>query len=507
MHGWPSPANAPSPSCTPFATGRLLLLPLLLAACSGPTPAPTGVDQAFEDAAREFEVPRDLLVAVSYALTRLDDRDGAESSDGAVGLMNLHITQASPSLADAALATGVDVDTLTEDPASNIRGGAALLAAMARNHATWTGERVNTYAEWYPIVSAYLGDTDPLVAEGFAAQVYDVLEYGMAVEASNGEWIEVAGQAMPWRPRDTTLTTGSSLIAQFVQASSSNYTNDSRGAGDIDRVVIHTMEGSYSGSISWFQNSAAQASAHYMVRSSDGQITQMLAEEDIGWHAGDWTTNSRSIGIEHEGYISAPDTWYTEAMMQASAALTADVCDRYGIPKDRSHIVGHNEVPGCSNAGGGGSSCHTDPGSGWDWDYYIDLVNNGSGGVGIPTSSLSDGAKTGEFEATVSSSLLGVSDTCSGAVSGTANNGTLYLTATCRLDQYGSRAGDVAVTFSMSASSASTLDGRVVVDGYASSFAGTINTDGSTYSALSGSQELGGDVGSLSYSATVRTDP
>jgi hypothetical protein len=378
---------------------------------------------------------------------------------------------------------------------------------MARNHATWTGERVDTYAEWYPITAAYLGDADPLVAEGFAAQVYDVLEYGIAAEAGNGQWIEVQGVPMTWRPRSATLTTGSGLVSQFIQASSSNYTNDSRGAGDIQTVVIHTMEGSYSGSISWFQNSAAQASAHYMVRSSDGQITQMVAEEDTAWHAGHWDTNQQSIGIEHEGYVNAPDTWYTEAMMQASAALTADICDRYGIPKDRSHIIGHNEVPGCSNPGGGGSSCHTDPGSGWDWDYFMDLVNGGGGGVGIPTSSLTDGAKTGQFEATVHSSLLGLSDTCSGAVGGTANNGVLYLTATCRLDQHGSRAGDVPVTFSMSASSSSSLDGRVVVDGYAGSFTGAINTDGSTYSSLSGSQDIGGDVGTITYSATVRTDP
>lgn len=49
-------------------------------------------------------------------------------------------------------------------------------------------------------------------------------------------------------------------------------------------------------------------------------------------------------------------------MYRSSAALTAHLADTYGMPKDRTHIVGHNEVPGAT---------HTDPGQYWDWDHYI----------------------------------------------------------------------------------------------------------------------------------------
>ncbi|MFD8961334.1 N-acetylmuramoyl-L-alanine amidase, partial [Streptomyces anulatus] len=52
-------------------------------------------------------------------------------------------------------------------------------------------------------------------------------------------------------------------------------------------------------------------------------------------------------------------------MYLRSARLTADICDRHGIPKDREHIVGHHEVPG---------SDHTDPGVHWDWERYLRLV-------------------------------------------------------------------------------------------------------------------------------------
>ena len=107
-------------------------------------------------------------------------------------------------------------------------------------------------------------------------------------------------------------------------------------------------------------------SAHYVVRSSDGQITQMVAEKDVAWHAR--SANSTSVGIEHEGFIDNP-SWFTDAMYRASAALTKNIADRRGIPKDRNHIKGHSEIPG---------NDHTDPGPNWNWTYYMQLVNGGN---------------------------------------------------------------------------------------------------------------------------------
>jgi len=52
-------------------------------------------------------------------------------------------------------------------------------------------------------------------------------------------------------------------------------------------------------------------------------------------------------------------------MYRASAALTAEICKRYGIPRDRRHIIGHVEIPGAR---------HTDPGRFWDWNRYMALV-------------------------------------------------------------------------------------------------------------------------------------
>ncbi len=163
-----------------------------------------------------------------------------------------------------------------------------------------------------------------------------------------------------------------------------DYTSSNRESTyNIDMVVIHTAQGSYSGTISWFKNCASNASAHYVV-SKTGAITAMVRDEDVAWHAGHWTTNTRSIGIEHEGYVTDPNA-YTDAMYSASARLTRWLADRYAIPIDRSHVIGHNEVPGCSSGSGGGASCHTDPGPYWDWSRYMSLVRN-NGADGSPPS-------------------------------------------------------------------------------------------------------------------------
>ena len=61
-------------------------------------------------------------------------------------------------------------------------------------------------------------------------------------------------------------------------ASVANPNNYSVGRqyGPLNFIIIHDTEGSYYSAISWFQNTNAIASAHYVIRSSDGQITQMV---------------------------------------------------------------------------------------------------------------------------------------------------------------------------------------------------------------------------------------
>lgn len=150
--------------------------------------------------------------------------------------------------------------------------------------------------------------------------------------------------------------------AGFVPADPSNYT--ANGMSTVQYVVVHTIQGSYAGAISWFQNPISNVSAHYCMRSSDGEVTQMVHHDDRAWHVGN--SNSVSLGIEHEGFVDDP-TWYTWVMYVESARLARFLADEHGLPLDRDHIVGHVELP---------NQTHTDPGPNWDWDLYMALIHD-----------------------------------------------------------------------------------------------------------------------------------
>lgn len=153
--------------------------------------------------------------------------------------------------------------------------------------------------------------------------------------------------------------------ARWIPAYSGNYTvSDRPSTYPIQYVIVHVVQGSYNGCISWFQNPSARVSAHYVIRSSDGEVTQMVRHKDIAWHAGNWWYNCRSIGIEHEGWVHDPK-WFTYAMYYSSAALVRHICRTQGIPRTRERILGHVEVPGAT---------HTDPGPYWNWDLYMQLI-------------------------------------------------------------------------------------------------------------------------------------
>jgi N-acetyl-anhydromuramyl-L-alanine amidase AmpD len=153
--------------------------------------------------------------------------------------------------------------------------------------------------------------------------------------------------------------------ATWEPASSANYTRANRPIQyPVDFVVIHVTQTTYGTALGVFQNPKKKVSAHYVVRSADGHVAQCVPEADVAWHAGNWDYNTRSIGVEHEGWVDRP-AYFTDALYERSARLTATICAKYRIPRDRSHIIAHYEVPG---------SDHTDPGPHWDWERYMRLV-------------------------------------------------------------------------------------------------------------------------------------
>ncbi len=185
--------------------------------------------------------------------------------------------------------------------------------------------------------------------------------------------------AWPALPAQARGATGPSDYpdAQWNPASPQNYRVANRPySSPIRYIVIHTIEGSYASGIARFKNPASKVSAHYVI-SRSGQTTQVVRDKDIAWHAGNPQYNAQALGIEHEAFVRQPGS-FTDAMYRASAALTRHLCLEYGIPMDRQHIIGHNEIPNPKKAGiFGGIDGHHDPGPNWNWTYYLQLVTTG----------------------------------------------------------------------------------------------------------------------------------
>ena len=168
--------------------------------------------------------------------------------------------------------------------------------------------------------------------------------------------------------------------AAWVAASPKDFQPSDRPfSSPITRIVIHTTEGPYAAAIRLFARAGPVASADYVIRSSDGAITQMVHERNIAWHAGNRQYNATSIGIEHEAFVHNC-SWYTDAMYRSSARLVAYLADKYGIPIDRNHIIGHYQVPDPYHLYGfGGFAHHVDPGPCWNWRKYMRLIRADAG--------------------------------------------------------------------------------------------------------------------------------
>lgn len=132
----------------------------------------------------------------------------------------------------------------------------------------------------------------------------------------------------------------------------------------IDKVVIHITAGSNKearGTANYFKNGAdaRYVASHYVVGQA-GEVVQCAPESHVADHA--HGANQTSIGIEH--CANTKNMPVTDTQYCASAALVAYLVDKYSIPCDRTHIIGHNEVPGTNK------EC---PGN-WDWDYFMEMV-------------------------------------------------------------------------------------------------------------------------------------
>lgn len=372
-------------------------------------PTATQTQAAFTAAAGESGVPESVLLALSYATTRWESHAGQPSTGGGFGPMHLVDQSAVDGRGDPARRPGQRESELGKaaalikssptavrtDSRANIRAGAALLASYARD--LGNGRLPTSINGWYATVARYSGATSQLVAQEFADDVFATLRSGAARSTSDGQRLRLAAQpsAQPDRSQISSLGLRAApavapaecpkgldcryipaAYAQNDPADKTDYGNydiaDRPARPSIRYIVIHDTEVLYEPTIALFQNPTAYVSSHYVLRSSDGQITQMVRNKDIAFTAGNWYFNMHGINLEHEGFAAQGATWYTEALYRSSARLVRYLAARYNIPLDRAHIIGHDEVPGPIASFVAGM--HWDPGPFWDWAHYMKLI-------------------------------------------------------------------------------------------------------------------------------------
>jgi len=130
-----------------------------------------------------------------------------------------------------------------------------------------------------------------------------------------------------------------------------------------DMLILHyTGMESCDAARDWLATEESKVSAHYLI-DEDGAVTQMVAESERAWHAGQsyWAgetdLNSASIGIEiHNPGHDFDYPPFPDVQMQAVEALCLDILSRHAIPAAR--VLAHSDIaPGRKR----------DPGERFDW--------------------------------------------------------------------------------------------------------------------------------------------
>jgi hypothetical protein len=350
---------------------------------SGESPLESDLDRAFARAAGEFAVPVALLKAWGYAETRWEMIEGQEELPGlepAWGLFGLR----GDSLARAAELAGVEVAAVKSEVGAHLRAGAALLAALAAEEGVGADDDLGAWASAVALASG-IGDREAQ-AEYVHDQVYAVINQGIVMESEAGLIGSIAPEAV--EPDFPAPRRGvERAVVDFPGAiwrASPNF--NSRNGSAVDMVIIHTCEGNYSGCWSWLTNPAAGASAHYVV-STTGEVSQLVRESNRAWHIAasyncnlnsgvlcgrnGQSSNNFTVGIEHAGFASQSS--FPAAQIDKSAALSCDISQAHGIPRDRFHFVAHGQLQ---------PNNRTDPGPNWPWTSYIQKINTACGGGG-----------------------------------------------------------------------------------------------------------------------------
>lgn len=159
----------------------------------------------------------------------------------------------------------------------------------------------------------------------------------------------------------------------IIWKGSPNHYTGRQGYG-VTHITLHIMVGYLAGTDATFANSDSQASAHYGIGST-GEIHQYVSERDGSYSDANYMSNCSTISIEHEGGMS-DGAVCTQACIDASARLCADIARRYGWKKLwhdglKGNVWLHREIPGTDHA-----ACPDIAPNGLPYQQVIDKANN-----------------------------------------------------------------------------------------------------------------------------------
>jgi hypothetical protein len=157
-----------------------------------------------------------------------------------------------------------------------------------------------------------------------------------------------------------------------------------RNGNPIELLILHITVGT--DSQAWLLGPNG-SSTHYLTDRQGRPRSQMVADADAAWTPGSRSYAERSINVEVE--MPSVNDW-TDAIMRETARTIAPIMARHNIPAvylgrdngpGKRGMIGHRDVPNplpkstpgyCGPYGG--SSCHDDPGSTFDWVTFTGYV-------------------------------------------------------------------------------------------------------------------------------------
>ncbi|HET6612478.1 MAG TPA: N-acetylmuramoyl-L-alanine amidase [Kofleriaceae bacterium] len=382
-----------------------LSLVLCLAGCTGVSPgtgtsatsqalAASGpVGASIAEAATEAGVPAELLMAIAIEEQGVHLPSMRLSPDGQINIAGrLELRHGRlDTLAMGARLLGVTEAELQADTDLGTRAGALVVAELGARYGAGSD-----LESWRPALEALAG-MDDLNAHNYASRVLAILRDGGSFPAWAGETVQLAPHAEIARAETVQVARASAAAvpdypsAIWVPTTCADKCTTGRplGNGSVDKIVIHDTEGGWDASLSTLQNKTG-VSVHYLVDADGSRVAQFRHETDTTWHAGNYFYNETSIGIEHVGFVADPG--FQSGLYATSKDLVESIRSRWDVPLDRTHIVGHYQIPDPNDLGQqaapctdtldacetspnyGGAARHTDPGYHWQWCQYMESL-------------------------------------------------------------------------------------------------------------------------------------